>query len=274
MNSNKGITLISLISSVILILILASITIVTSVSAYNKMKFEGAKAEIEQMQKLVDEIISDFQTYESEQGTEKTYQDYFKDRYNADNFESKLLEKHETEAASLLSKFPDLKSSGTSESSSSIFYFTKDDINKYFDLKGINDVVVDFSNRIVYSVSGIKDPSDKNTIYYKSSEWGENPKVDASVKDKNSITLSANQTQKSESNYDVKITITGKINNISEVYGGVDEKYSKIDNFRVINSSDSSTTIMVSVNGSGSYKFKVVDELNNSYETSEAIQLQ
>ena len=63
MKSNKGITLISLIASVLLIIILAATTVVTSMNAYNQMKFEGAKAELEEVQKLVDETASDYQTY-------------------------------------------------------------------------------------------------------------------------------------------------------------------------------------------------------------------
>lgn len=267
MKNNKGITLISLISSVVLIFILASITVITSTNSYKQMKFEGAKAELEEMQKLVDEIATDYQTYLSEQDTTKEYKDYFKDRYNAD-FNNNLLSSHQTEASQLLGKYSSLKSENNM-----IFFFTKDDINKYFDLKGINDVVVDFSTRTVYSVSGIKDPDDKTKIYYTSSEWGDNRKVSPSSKENNSVTVKAEQVKKDVSNFDVKITITGKINNVSEVYGGIDSKFSKIDNFRVTSSTASKTEIMISVTGSGNYNFKVIDELNNSYVTSEAIEL-
>lgn len=275
MKNNKGITLISLISSVILLIILASITIVTSTNSYNQMKFEGAKAELEEMQKLVDEIATDYQTYLREQGGTKTYQEYFKDRYGATDFSDKLLSSHQTEASQLLQKNPSLNE----EKNEMIFFFTKDDINKYFDLKGINDVVVDFSTRTVYSVSGIKDPDDKTKIYYTSSDWGDDRKVSPNSKENNSVTVTAKQEKKDVSNFDVKITITGKINNVSEVYGGIDDKYSKIDNFRVITFTESKTDtepqteIMVSVTGAGNYKFKVIDELNNSYVTSQAIEL-
>ncbi|MBR1540655.1 MAG: hypothetical protein IJ629_05825 [Clostridia bacterium] len=63
MKNNKGITLISLVASILLILILAATTVVTSMNAYNQMKFEGAKTELEEIQKLVDETASDYQTY-------------------------------------------------------------------------------------------------------------------------------------------------------------------------------------------------------------------
>ena len=274
MENNKGITLISLISSIILIMILTSITITTSMSAYNKMKFEGAKAEIEQMQKLVDEIATDYQTYKQEQHDEDNgYASYFKDRYNVkDEFSSKLLSNNKEKAGALIKKVPDLESSN-GEESKEIFYFTKDDINKYFDLKGINDVVVDFSTRTVYSVDGINDPENKGTIYYQASDWDEDIKVKSIKKENNNVIVNAVQSKNSSSNFDVKITINGKINNISEVYGGIDDKYSKIDNFRIISSNETSTEIIVSVSGAGNYKFKIVDELNNTYETSGTTQL-
>ena len=274
MKSNKGITLISLISSIMLIMILSSITIYTSISAYNKMKFEGAKAEIEQMQKLVDEIATDYQTYKQEQHDgDNGYVSYFKDRYNVkDEFSSKLLSNNKEKAGALIKKVPDLESSN-GEESKEIFYFTKDDINKYFDLKGINDVVVDFSTRTVYSVDGINDPENKGTIYYQASDWNEDIKVESIKKENNNVIVNAVQSKNSSSNFDVKITINGKINNISEVYGGIDDKYSKIDNFRIISSNETSTEIIVSVSGAGNYKFKIVDELNNTYETSGTTQL-
>lgn len=271
MKNNKGITLISLLSSVVLILILASITVVTSTNAYKQMKFEGAKAEIEEMQKLVDEIATDYQTYLSEQNsTTKDYKDYFKDRYGSGStdFSGKLLSDstNKNKASTLISKVND---SALTTPGTTVFYFSKDDINKYFDLKGINDVVVDFSTRTVYSVNGIQDPDDKTKVYYQASEWNDDKKVN-STSNSNTITVTASKAGNNGTNFDVQITLNGKINKVSEVYGGIG-KYSKIDNFRVISSTATQTVIKVSVSGAGSYQFKVVDELNNSYTTSLAL---
>ena len=121
MRSSKGITLISLISSVILILILAATTIVTSTNAYNQMKFEGAKAEIEEVQKIVDEIATDYQTYKNEpdDDVEKTYTTYFKDRYGVEKPEDMLLSKEMTFGST------------TVTTGSNIFYFSTDNLNKY-----------------------------------------------------------------------------------------------------------------------------------------------
>ena len=138
MKNNKGITLISLISSIILILILASVTIVASTNAYNQMKFEGAKSELEQMQKKVDEIATDYQTYLKEKSsvTENEYTHFFADRYGNGStdvgvFDKMLIKNHESEAKTIIDKY------SLASENNQIFYFSKDDLNKYFDLKGI-----------------------------------------------------------------------------------------------------------------------------------------
>ena len=94
MKNNKGITLISLVASIILLLILAATTISTSMNAYKQMEFEGSKAELEEVQKLTDEIATDYQTYLKENNDpNKKYADYFSERYGngTDDFSGKLL---------------------------------------------------------------------------------------------------------------------------------------------------------------------------------------
>ena len=267
MKSNKGITLISLISSVILLLIIASVTIVTSVSAYNQMKFESAKAEIEEMQKLVDEIATDYQTYLNEQSNpDPGYVEYFKARYNAD-FNSKLLSQHMSEVSDLVSKFTSLATP-----SNIMFFFSKDDIVKYFDLKGINDVVVDFSTRTVYSVEGIKDPDDKNIKYYTQADWGADPKVTYNPSSSAEATVTVEQVNTANSIYNFKITINKKLKTVSEVYAikvdGADETTNKIENFQIDNStSGTNTSVLVTVTGGGTYYFRVLDSVKNIYKS-------
>ena len=72
--------------------------------------------------------------------------------------------------------------------------------------------------------------------------------------------------------YEVTLKVTGKINKISEVYVGIGDNYSKNEDFKIISSNDTETKIKVTVTGaSGTYKFRVVDELNNSYDTEKAL---
>lgn len=170
MKSNKGITLVSLITSLILLIILSAITISTSMNSYNQMKFEGAKTELEEVQNLVEEIASDYQTYLKEYDTSRTYVNYFEDRYGAtgaNSFSNKLLSANTSNISALTTA----KSSEINTSSPTAFYWTEDDLVKFFDLKGIEPVVVDFSTRKAYSVNGIKDKNDNDRLYWTPSDW-------------------------------------------------------------------------------------------------------
>lgn len=269
MRSNKGITLISLISSLLLLLILAATTIATSMNAYNQMKFEGEKAELEEVQKLVDEIAADYQTYLNEQGIAKEYIDYFRDRYNATDFSDKLLSNHLTDVKTLSDKYVVIQNS-ISNSSKTAFYFTTDDLVKYFNLKGIGSVVVDFSTRSVYSVEGIKDSDDKTKIYYTPSDWGANSVIQSANSENTAISIAISQysQNKDGSQIDVKLQITPKLSTtVTEVYYYKDGKYVKIDYFREMTNA-SATEIRVTVPNGCASKFKVVDELKNSYESN------
>ena len=232
MKSNKGITLISLIASLLLVIILAAATITTSMNAYNQMKFEGAKAELEEIQKLIDEIAADYQSYLKEKGTTKTYAEYFTDRYNASNFSSKLLSAHKADVKNLMAYSTDVENAANN-SSPTAFYFTADDLVKYFDLKGIDSVVVDFSTRTVYSVDGIKDSNDSTKIYYTPADWNSKVVVTTTGAASTTSTITASKVSKSGNTYDIQIILSPKLaNDVSEVYIYVDGKYIKADGFR------------------------------------------
>ena len=242
------------------------------------MKFEGAKSELEQMQKKVDEIATDYQTYLKEKSsvTENEYTHFFADRYGNGStdvgvFDKMLIKNHESEAKTIIDKY------SLASENNQIFYFSKDDLNKYFDLKGIKDVVVNFSTRKIYSVEGIKDPDDKTKIYYTSSEWGSDTSVEKTETEssKPTVVVDGEPTKNimnDVTTYEVTLKVTGKINKISEVYVGIGDNYSKNEDFKIISSNDTETKIKVTVTGaSGTYKFRVVDELNNSYDTEKAL---
>lgn len=88
-----------------------------------------------------------------------------------------------------------------------------------------------------------------------------------------SYTIVAKKIAVSGTNYDVEISGTGtntKIpNKITEVYyKSSSGTFIKIDNFRDL-SDDSITKIRVSVNTpTGTYTFRLVDELNNCYDAN------
>lgn len=274
MRNNKGVTLISLLSSLLIITLLISITVVTSMNTYNKMKFEGKKAELEEVQKLVDQLASDYQTWLKEQvpgETNISYSDYFNSRYNikfeSEKFETKLLSAH-TDAITALMSIPEIEAAvNPSAPSTTAFYFTSNDLVKYFGLKGIDPVVVDFSTRIVYSVKGIKDYNDDTKIYYTPADWGADLVINKNASEK-SFSVSARKVSNDGNIFNVIIEIDPVIkSSVSEVYYKKNDNYIKINEFYDLSTS-AKTIINAIVNEQGTFGFRVVDSMNNNYDTA------
>lgn len=279
MKNNKGITLISLVSSILLLFILAATTVATSMNAYKQMKFEGAKAELEEVQKLVDEIASDYQTYLSEKGnTTLGYSDYFNDRYNENKSNGKTtFDNMKINSSSSSDKIEGGLKSAHPEVDANpdvTFYFSENDLTKYFGLKGIEEVIVNFSTRKVYSVKGIKDSSDNTKVYYTPEDWGAKIVEKTNGTTEYTVGISSIVRNGTTNNFDVEIVGTGTntriSNKITEVYfKSSSGSYIKIDNFRDL-SNETLTKIRVSINTPvGKYSFRLVDELNNFYDSPE-----
>ena len=176
MKNDNGITLISLIVSVIIVAILASLTIITGNNAYNQIKIQGAKSELEEVQRLVEEIASDYKTFlkEYEDDNDNNYVKYFAERYGATGektFENKLLKKNLDKVELLYEQIHADENLQIDTDSNCVFYLTKEDLVKFFGLKGVDSVVVDFSTVRAYSVKGIEDRN-KGEIYWTPSDWG------------------------------------------------------------------------------------------------------
>lgn len=265
MGSNKGITLISLITALLLVTILTSITVTTSVNSFNQMKFEAAKSELEEVQKIVNEVAADYQVYLKEiKGTDAgtEYVDYFEARYRDYSFFYKLLANHEDEAENVINNYPEIDA--TSEKA---FYFTTDDLVKYFGLKGISDVVVDFSTRTVYSADGIKNPRNKGYYYFTPADWGADTVINKSSPEEDLPVVTASAISNYELTYDIQLIVSPKIKtSIKEVYFYKNGRYTKVDNFRELNN-EVENIIRITVKGKGRYQFMVVDELKNRYQS-------
>ena len=175
------------------------------------------------------------------------------------NYLKKLLSQNQDKAKTIIAKYTELSSL-----SNNMFYFSQDDLNKYFDLKGINDVVIDFSTRKVYSVEGIKDPDDKDKLYFISSEWGGDTRVSSTANTPTTVNASSFTSTKSGSYYNVTI-ILDKVIDVSEVYAKVNDKTIKRDEFRVSKTA-TNTTVYFTVESTGTYTFRFVDSSKRVYE--------
>ena len=269
MKTNKGVTLISLIIALFLIVMLTSITVSASVNAYKQMKFDAAKSELEEVKRIVDEIAADYQTYLKEiRGTDKgtTYKDYFAERYNDNSFDDKLLVNHEENASALLSNHSEIN-----VASATTFYFSSNDLAKYFGLKGVSSVVVDFSTRTVYSANGIRKPKNKFVAYFTPGDWGADTTVTNVQGGNAGSVVVAEKVAQYGTTYDIKLIVSPKLNvPIKEVYLYKNNKYIKLDSFRDVSDTNQNIlriTLDKNEGVSQTYRFMVVDELNNAYRS-------
>jgi len=271
MKTNKGVTLISLIIALFLIILLTSITVSASVNAYKQMKFDAAKSELEEVKRIVDEIAADYQTYLKEiRGTNKgtAYKDYFAERYNDNSFGDKLLVNHEENARTLLAIHSEIN-----VASATTFYFSSNDLAKYFGLKGVESVVVDFSTRTVYSANGIRNPKNKFFAYFTPADWGGETTVEHGYGGDVSRVVATSKVAQNGSFYDIELVVVPKLDNaIKEIYLYKNNaKYIKINDFREISAEDQTKlrlTIEKYEADAQIYRFMVIDELNNTYQSS------
>lgn len=164
MRNQKGVTVVSLIVTIILLLMLASITVSTSLSSYKTMKYQTFKAELEEIQDAVNEISESY-SLEKELNSSISYSDYFTDKFGSS---PQLV--GESTTVDGVSNVVALYAALTTNSQYT-YYFSEDDIKTYLGLEvTLDGVLVDFSTRYVYSVTGCEDPYDSDQIYYTLSE--------------------------------------------------------------------------------------------------------
>ena len=164
MRNQRGVTVVSLIVTVIVMLIIASITVTTSISSYKTMKYQTFKSELEEIQNTVNETCENY-SLEKELNNSLTYSDYFTNKFGSS---PKLIGEAVSEEG--VSELVALYAVLTTDSKS-IYYFNKDDIKTYFGLEvTLKAVLVDFSTRYIYSVEGCVNPTDDSKTYYTLSE--------------------------------------------------------------------------------------------------------
>ena len=268
MKNNKGITLISLGVTIVLIFLLATIVITTSIQSLRRMSLENFKYELEEVQRKVDEVVSDYAIYRKTNSS-ATYENYFTNKFGTS---PSLLKNNEEKAEAVILANPILN---TNKESDLVFYFTEKDVKQYLGLKGIKDIIVDFSTRYVYSVKGCKDPDNENKIYYSAKDYGESlvvtesSKITSSLSGDSTVTLTASGTNNLVGNtkiYDMKLTIGNRNPNgtdypITKVYYSKESEAEEIGNtwVEIKDIKVDNDIVDFVLYDEGTYQFKVVD---------------
>ena len=139
MKSQKGITLISTIMTVILVLIISGLAVTNGMETYRNSKVAKFQAYMKMLQKKVDIII--------EEGT------------GYSNLGSDLTEEQKTKLRAIITNDGNQNISTTVDELNSIKlrYFSVSDIEEDFEIKDIQDeIVINFGKREVISLNGVE----------------------------------------------------------------------------------------------------------------------
>ncbi len=141
MKNNKGITLIIVIMTVVLLTILMGLAITSSIDTFNKSKFISFETNIKLIQKKVDIALEE--------------------RIDYKTLGHPLNEEQKAKLATIIAK--DNKISTEDPSAGTLRYFSSNDINEDFELSDIRgEFVINFANREVISLDG----AEKNNVMY------------------------------------------------------------------------------------------------------------
>lgn len=277
MKDQKGVTMIMLVAIIAILIILASVTIVSSLNAYRQMRYNTFTAVMDEVQGKVDEICADYKLkgYDS-------YTEYFSNVYGDS---PDLLENVSSKKIDYIANTYQDELAGHEEY---IFYFSSEEVKKYLDLSGIDDdsFIIDFSTRYVFSVNGCKDPKNTEIIYYTPIDYKN------SVLSNNGGIIETNESEIksalqgiSESNVEI---LTRKVGNttiyivnlkisyatdgtkypIKKVFfsKGTKENWVEVTDYKE-NSEKNTIDIEFTLSESGSYKFKVEDTSGKTVES-------
>ena len=143
MKSNKGITLIIVIMTVVLLTILMGLVITSSIDTYNKSKFLSFETNMKLNQKKVDMALEERIDYET--------------------LGQPLNDEQRSRLATIIANDNNNMISTEDPSAETLRYFSSNDINEDFELSDIRgEFVINFANREVISLDG----AEKNNVMY------------------------------------------------------------------------------------------------------------
>lgn len=143
MKSNKGITLIIVIMTVVLLTILMGLVITSSIDTYNKSKFLSFETNMKLIQKKVDMALEE--------------------RIDYKTLGHSLNEEQKAKLATIIANDNNDMISTEDPSAETLRYFSPNDINEDFELSDIRgEFVINFANREVISLDG----AEKNNVMY------------------------------------------------------------------------------------------------------------
>lgn len=243
---NKGITLVALILTIIIMLILATVTTYTGINTYEESKVYKFVSEMQLIQAEVDELVESKTTEDlSQLGTEVT----------VDNIISIAFSNNEI----------------SSNDISLYRHFSKQEISQMFNIeKPIGTVMINFATREVVSTTGVEYEGNKYYTQYK-------------LPNGQALTNNTTETNR-ELEFDLEISINGinssiTVSNISIVNGTLsfaeaDSAGNAISNWQTImNYTEKETEYKTNISKTGNYIFELKDNTDNTKKNQKVISI-
>lgn len=245
MKKQNGITLVSLIVIVVVLVILTFVSVEFGTESMDVTRLKGFYLELETVQKKVDEIFVNNETYsvKNEDGTETVIK--------IKNAGADLTDEQKNSLQVIL------QAEEINLDSSTFRYFSIEDIENILDITDINyDLFINFENRLIVAEKGIKIGDEfyyvlKNDIYF----------VEQSDKNTGEIRALIYSEPIEYGTNKYKITVTPE-NIIGDIVGSGYVEYQKVDASFWVTSQNNE--IVIELNKV--YNIKYIDNNNNSLE--------
>lgn len=236
---NKGITLISLIITIILMSILVGVTTYSGINSYKHAKVKQFVAQMQLIQTRVDEIVNDSNI--NIQSLGQSIEE------NVDQYSTIL------NNASIEGNTTDFK------------YFSIESLKNDLDLENIDtDVLINFKTREVVSIAGIEY---KGSIYHTQYNLPEGQKLIENLANNRSFEFDLSNISKNNNGLNCEVVITSPITNGTIRYEKKDtNSWQTITNYTIASSTNS-----INITESGTYTFKLIDNTSGIEKTIEII---
>lgn len=167
--SDKGITLVALIITVVVMVIIAGVAVSTGTESLDETRLKGFYTKLEIVQKRVDDIASTNETYVNDSGSTV----YLKEQGTA---YTSLTSTQKSTLENIIQS----EGTGLGLTASNFRYFTSEQLKSILDLSEIEyDVFIDFDSRVVIAEDGITTNNQtyhllKNTTYFAEQDVNKN----------------------------------------------------------------------------------------------------
>lgn len=285
MKNQKGITLVSLIVTIILVLILSTVGLNASLSAYRNMKLQNFIAKMKVIQEKVNTIKDNYRNWEGYNQSKEQDEGYYKDVLGFEkppatekgNFEviiGKICDYYDVEdknnVTEILQKVPSFQASDADFGN--YYYFDSKAIEEKLDIKNIDEikVLINFATGNVIELNGVSESGNSNVKIYRLYDYGAGNQLIVSAKNDGKIIIKSEIIKNYGLKKRVKISL---VSNKTIIKGdGTTENIDVLEDeiplinkvyYKVANTVDGTGNLILPNNWTDAYQLENFEFINN-----------